>query len=67
MIDALGRARLLAVAMTWVEVEGVGGTEGNGLGIDAAGGNGGGVPVLELEVGFDGEVMAEVVVEADAG
>lgn len=55
------------MAMVWVEVEDVDGAESGGLGADAAGGDGRGVPVLVLEVDFDGEVMGEVVVEADAG
>src|ERR1700722_587229 len=66
-VESIGGDGLLGVVMAGVEVEDVDGGEGDGFGVDAAGGDGGGVPVLVLEVGFDGEVMGEVVVEADAG
>ncbi|WP_433966361.1 hypothetical protein [Tunturiibacter gelidiferens] len=59
--------RLLDVAMARVEVEDVDGAKRGGFWADAARVDRGGVPVLVLEVDFDGEVMGEVVVQADAG
>ncbi len=58
---------LLTVPMAWVEVEDIDAAQGEGLGTDAAGLDRRCVPVLILKVDFDGEVVSEVVVEADAG
>ncbi len=52
--------------MARVEVEDVDAAQSEGYGMDAAGWSCGCVPVLVLEVGFDGEVVSEVVVEANA-
>ena len=50
-----------------VEVEVVLDAEGEGGGMDDAGGGDGRVPVLKLRVSLDCDVVGEVVVEADAG
>ncbi len=51
-----------------VVAEAVDDGEGTDLRVDASGGDaGGGAPELVLEVGFDGEVIGEVVVYASAG
>lgn len=49
------------------EVEAVDGGEGGCFGMDTTGGDDGGVPILVLEVGFEGPVVAQVVVHAEAG
>src|ERR1700736_1969764 len=55
------------MAMTGIEVEVIDDTEGQGSRVDGAGRRYGGVPVLKLRVGFDCQIVGEVVVDADAG
>ena len=50
--------------MPWIEVEVIYDASGEGGGVDGAGGCDGGVPVLELCVGFECDVVGEAVVEA---
>src|SRR5580693_7916686 len=61
------QARLIVVAVSVVEVEVVDPADSNGGGVDDTGRHGRGLPVLKLNVGLYGEVMGEVVVQADAG
>src|ERR1700761_2639002 len=52
--------------MMGIEVEDVDRAKSGGFWADTAGSDGRGVPVLILEVDFHGQLMGEVVVEADA-
>jgi hypothetical protein len=53
--------------MAWVEVKDIDDTQCQSRWVDGAGGSRWGVPVLKLRVGFDREVVGEIVVEADSG
>jgi len=55
------------VAVARIEVKDVDAADGDGFRADAAGWDRGSVPVLILEVGFDGDIVSEVVVQANAG
>ena len=54
------------MAMPRIEVEPIDDASSKGRGVDGAGCGDGGVPVLELRVGFECDVMRNVIVQAYA-